>query len=300
MTIGAIDRLPLRFPQAWWTVIQRVYREFFEDSIPTVAGGVTFFFLIALFPGISCVVSLYGLVADKAAIGRDLDLVSGFLPGGAVTVLRAELLRLAAMKSVGFGPTFFAGLAIAVWSASGGFKALVEALNVAYEVKESRGFIRLSLNALLFTAAAILFAILALNLGLVLPAWVLRSDAPDWVQLLVQILVWPASFLACTVLLGLIYRFGPDRRHPRWRWITWGSAIASLLWLAGTMLFTWYAEHFGSYNRVYGDLGAVVGFLTWVWLSIVVLLLGAEIDCELERQDKSGLRAWREMPRVGM
>jgi membrane protein len=112
----------------------------------------------------------------------------------------------------------------------------------------------------------------------------MRSHADPWVRLLVQILVWPVSFLACTVLLGLIYRFGPDRKHPRWRWITWGSATASCLWLVGTMAFTWYAEHYGSYNRVHGDLGAVVGFLTWVWLSIVVLLLGAEVDCELERQ----------------
>jgi membrane protein len=285
MTISAIDRLPVHFPQRWWTIAQRVYSEFFEDSIPTVAGGVTFFFLLALFPAISSLVSLYGLIADRSAIARELDLISGFLPGGAVTVLRGELQRLAAAKPVGIGATFFAGLAIATWSASGGFKALVEALNVAYEVKETRSFARLSGNALLFTIAAILFAILALNLGLILPAWAMRSDAEPWVRLLVQILVWPATFLVCTILLALIYHFGPDRKRAHWRWITWGSAIASCLWLAGTMAFTWYAEHYGSYNHVYGELGAVVGFLTWVWLSIVILLLGAEIDCELERRD---------------
>lgn len=287
MTTGAIDRLAVRMPQRSWAIARRIYREFFEDSIPTVAGGVTFFFLLALFPAIASLVSLYGLVADKAAIGRGLDLVSGFLPGGAVTVLRAELQRLAAAKPLAIGPSFFAGLAIAVWSASGGFKALVEALNVAYEVKESRSFVRLSANAFLFTFAAILFAILALNLGMILPTWAMRSDAEPWVKLLVRILVWPASFLVCTVLLALIYRFGPDRRLPRWRWITWGSAIASCLWLAGTTVFSWYVEHYGSYNRVYGELGALVGFLTWVWLSIVVLLLGAEIDCELERQEEA-------------
>ena len=98
-------------------------------------------------------------------------------------------------------------------------------------------------------------------------------------------MVWPFSFLAGTVLLGLIYRFGPDQRHAPWRWISWGSATASFLWLMGTLLFTWYVEHFGTYNQVYGNLGAIVGFLTWVWLSIVVLLLGAEIDCEVERHD---------------
>jgi len=285
MTSTGIADVSHLVPRRLWRVVRGVYHEFFEDSIPTVAGGVTFFFLLAIFPAIACVVTLYGLLADRASIGRDLDLVSGFLPGGAVTILRAELQRLAAQKLGQINITFFAELAIAVWSASGGFKAVVEALNVAYEVKETRSFARQSANALLFTVTAILFALVAINLGLVLPAWATSSDAEPAIRLLVQILVWPASFLIGTLLIGLIYRYGPDRRHPRWRWITWGSAIATLLWLAGTLLFTWYAEHFGSYNRVYGALGAAVGFLTWVWLSIVVLLLGAEIDCELERHE---------------
>ena len=267
-------------------ITSRVYQEFFEDSIPTVAGGVTFFFLLAIFPAIACVVTVYGLNADRGAIARDLDLVSGFLPGGAVDVLRTELKRLVAQK-LELGPAFFAGLAIALWSASGGFKALVEALNVAYEVKETRGIIRQSVNALLFTLAAILLAMVAINAGLILPEWVTRSDASHRLELAVQFAVWPLSFLVCAVLVALIYRFGPDRKHPKWRWITWGSGIAALLWLIGTMAFSRYVEHFGSYNRVYGDLGALVGFLTWVWLSTVVLLLGAEIDCELERTEKS-------------
>ncbi len=265
-----------------WPILRGVYNEFFDDSIPTVAGGVTFFFLLALFPAIACVVAVFRLLADAGEINRHLDLVSGFLPGGAVMVLRDELRRLSMQKPAEISLAFFAAFGIALWSVSGGFKALVDALNVAYEVKERRGFLRQTLNALLFTLAAILFAIVAVNLGLIIPAWALRSDADLWVRLLVQILVWPFSFLVGTVLLGLIYRFGPDRRDPEWRWITWGSATASLLWLMGTLLFTWYVEHFGTYNQVYGNLGAIVGFLTWVWLSIVVLLLGAEIDCEID------------------
>lgn len=268
-----------------WSLVGRIYDEFFEDSIPTVAGGVTFFVLLALFPALACIVTLYRLFADAGSIHRDLDILSGFLPGGAVTVLGDELHRLTAQKTSGLSPAFFAGLGIALWSASGGFKALVEALNVAYEAKETRGFVRLTMNALLFTAVAILFAIVAINLGLILPAWVTGSDAPDAIRIAVQIIVWPLSFLAGTVLLALVYRFGPDRIEARWRWITWGSATASFLWLLGTLLFTWYVGNYGSYNRVYGNLGALIGFLTWIWLSIVVLLLGAEIDCELARQD---------------
>jgi membrane protein len=266
-------------------VLRGVYNEFFDDSIPTVAAGVTFFFLLALFPAIACVVSLLRMFADAGELHRDLNIVSGFLPGGAVSVLRDELHRLVAQKPGEINLSFFIAFAIALWSASGGFKALVDALNVAYEVKDRRGFLRQTVNALIFAAAAILFAIVAVNLGVVVPAWALRSDADFWVRLLVQILAWPFSFLMGSVLVALIYRFGPDRRDPKWRWITWGSATASFLWLMGTLLFTWYVEHFGTYNQVYGNLGAIVGFLTWVWLSIVVLLLGAEIDCELQQRD---------------
>jgi len=266
-----------------WHVAQRTYAEFFADSIPTVAGGITFFAFLALFPGIASVMSLYGFFADRASVAHNLDLVSGFLPGGAVTVLRAELLRLKAQDLDTPNFAFFASTAIALWSASGGFKALIEGLNVAYEVKETRGFLTLSRNALIFTIAAVLFAVLGISLGLALPAWVVSSDAERWVRIAVHIVAWPISFFAGTLVLALIYRFGPDRKNVKWRWITWGSATASLLWLLGTLLFTWYVGHYGSYDRVYGNLGAAVGFLTWVWLSLVILLLGAEINCELER-----------------
>lgn len=266
-----------------WRFVARVYEEFSQDRIPTVAGGITFFALLALFPAIGSAVSLYGLFADRASIAHDLDLVTDFLPGGAITILKAELGRLSAQPNDTLSLAFLGSSLVALWSASGGFKALVDGLNVAYEVPETRSFLRLSINALLFTAAAILFAASAIYLGLIVPD--MTQGGP--VVTLLQVLVWPASFLACTLILAVVYRFGPNRTHPKWRWITWGSATSSLLWLAGTRLFTWYVEHFGSYNRVYGDLGAAVGFLTWLWLSLVILLLGAEINCELERADHS-------------
>jgi membrane protein len=276
------QRWAMALPSAW-RIAQRTYSEFFADSIPTVAGGITFFVLLALFPGIASVMSLYGSFADRASVVHDLDLVSAFLPGGAITVLRAELLRLTAQKPDTQSLAFFAGTAVALWSASGGFKALIEGLNVAYEVKETRGFLTLTRNALIFTVAAVFLAIVAISLGLALPAWLVSSDAEPWVRIAVHIVAWPMAFFAGTLVLAFVYRFGPDRKNVRWRWITWGSAIASVLWLFGTHLFTWYVEHYGSYDRVYGNLGAAVGFLTWIWLSLVILLLGAEINCELER-----------------
>jgi membrane protein len=260
--------------------LKRLYDEFFEDRIPTVAGGITFFVLLALFPAISATVALFGMFSSRREISRDLDLVSGFLPEGGVKILRDELQRLASQPPVAINTAFFISFAIALWSASGGYKALVEGLNVAFEVPERRSFLTQTVNALIFTVSGIIFAAVAVALGLTLPRLQQREPAAGFI---LQILTWPTLFVACTLILAVIYRFGPDRPHPRWRWITWGSATASLLWVFGTLLFTWYVHNFGSYNRIYGNLGAAVGFLTWVWLSVVILLLGAEINCELER-----------------
>ena len=263
-------------------IVGRVYEEFFADRIPTVAGGITFFVLLALFPAISATVSLVGMVSSRRELSRDIDLVAEFLPEGGVTILRAELRRLSSQPPTAINLAFFLSFAIAVWSASGGFKALIEGLNVAFEVSEKRGFLRLTANALIFSLAGIAFAAMAAAVGLALPE---VSHQSVWSR----ILMWPLLFLACALVLAIVYRFGPDRPQPRWRWITWGSAIASLLWILGTKLFTLYVQYFGSYNRIYGDLGAAVGFLTWIWLSLVVLLLGAEINCELERRSDGPL-----------
>jgi membrane protein len=279
------DRLAL------WPIIRRVYNEFSADRIPTVAGGITFFVLLALFPAIFAMVSVFGLFAHHTELTRQVDLLSGFLPGGAVTVLRAELHRLAGQKATTLNVAFIVGFVVALWSASGGFKALVEGLNVAFEVKETRGFLAQTINALVFTVAGIVLGAIAIAISLTIP-----DHLPAAWTVVVTAASWPALFVGSALMLAVIYRFGPDRPHPKWRWITSGSAIASLLWVIGTQAFSWYAEHFGSYNRVYGDLGAVVGFLTWVWLSLVILLLGAEINCELERKsDLSGVGAGKNL-----
>jgi membrane protein len=268
-----------------WALAKHIYSEFSDDRIPTVAGGITFFVLLAAFPALGAAVSLYGMFAHRSEIVRDVDLVSSFLPGGAVTILRAELQRLVNQKAATLNLAFAISFVVALWSASGGFKALIEGLNIAFETKEKRSFIRQTINALCFTVAAVLLLTVAVALGLRLPN---LNGLPLYLRLPLEVLVWALVYLGAVSGLAAIYRFGPDLPRPRWRWFTWGNAIAAFLWLMGTQAFTWYAQNFGSYNRVYGDLGAVVGFLTWIWLSLVILLLGAEINCEIERVDALG------------
>jgi len=264
-------------------IIVRIYREFSDDRIPAVAGGVTFFFLLALFPAIASVVSLYGMFADRHSILEALQTISGFLPGGAVSVLRAEVHRLTAEKPATLNVAFALGSLVALWSTSGGVKAVLDGLNIAFETRETRSFLRISLNAVIFAALLVAAAAILIFGFAQVSHFVRRLAWAGFMRDAAAVLILPFAFLTCSALVSLIYRYGPNRVRTPWRWITWGSAFAAVFWIAGTFAFTWYVQNFGSYNRTYGDLGAAVGFLTWIWISVVILLTGAEITCEVEK-----------------
>jgi membrane protein len=254
-----------------------------DDRIPSVAGGITFFFLLALFPALASIVSLYGMFADRTSIANVVGTVAPFVPGGVVTVLHTELQRLIAQKPDKLNFAFLSSLVVALWSASGCAKALVDGLNVAYEVVETRSFLRLTANALLLTLAAIAFAIITANLAVVAPMALRHMALGTRIDMLLGVLLWPAAFVLGNLLLSTLYGIGPNRKRSDWQWISWGSAMGSVFWILGTIGFAWYAKNFGSYDRVYGSLGAIVGFLTWIWLCLLILLSGAELNSEIEK-----------------
>lgn len=269
-------------PRGWKDILVRTFKEFGDDQIPLIAAGVTFYCLLALFPGIGAFVALYGLFADVADAQRHLQALAVVLPGGAISLIGDQLVRAAAARSGGLSLAFLVSLGVAVWSANGAMKAIITGLNIAYEERERRGVVGKILIPLAFTVATILFAILAIGLatlGAALEAYLGREAA-----LLYNALLAVGLFAAFAVALGLLYRFGPSRRWVRWRWITWGSGLAALAWLAMSAGFTFYVAHFGNYDRTYGALGAVIGFMTWTWLSAQVVLLGAELNSEIEHQ----------------
>lgn len=263
-------------------IVKRIYARFSGDRIPAVAASITFFFLLALFPALTCIVSLYGLFADRTSIVKVLTIVSGFLPGGAVAILTDQVHRLINQKSGDLGIALLVSFALALWSASGGVKALIDGLNIAFETHETRGFFKLTWNALLFTVAGSVVASLAIYLLVAISDVLPHLPLAGLFEILFDIVAWPVGFLLCSLLLSVVYRFGPNRPRTPWKWISWGSGLASAAWMAGTVLFTWYVRNFGRYDRIYGDLGSAVGFLTWVWLSLVFLLTGAEIVAVLE------------------
>jgi membrane protein len=224
------------------------------------------------------------LFADPNTIAAHLDSLSGMLPEGALNVLADEMKRIAAQGNNTLGVTFIVGLATALWSANAGIKSLVDTLNLVNKEPEKRGFIKLNAVSLTFTSATIVFVLLAFAAMVVLPIALNYLGVAAAAELATTILRWPALLIVVMLGLAVLYRYGPSRAKPKWRWITWGSVFAAIGWLAVSMLFSWYAVNFGSYNKTYGSLGAVIGFMVWIWLSIIVILIGAELNAEIEHQ----------------
>ena len=176
------------------------------------------------------------------------------------------------------------GLLIALGSANSGMAALFDALNVVYNEREKRSLVRFYTTTLLFTFAAIAFIIVAITGVVVVPLILKFVGLASTTEQLLAILRWPILLTIIMVSLAFIYRFGPSRRDARWRWVTWGSILGALLWVAASMLFSWYVTTFDSYNRIYGSLGAGVGFMVWLWISAVIVLLGGQFNAEMEHQ----------------
>ncbi len=270
--------------RGWKDVLLRVYANVSSHRIMALAAGMTYYSLLAIFPAIAALVAVYGLFSDPSTIARHLDQLGGFMPGGAIDVAREQLSRVSSNESQALGLTFLVGLGVSLWSANAAMKSLFDTLNIVYGEEEKRGFVKLNAISLGFTICGVLFMLAALASIVAVPVilnYVGLSNAGD---LLLRTGRWPAMFLILTFALAIIYRFGPNREAPRWRWITWGSAIAALLWLGVSALFSWYAANFGKFNETYGSLGAVIGFMTWLWISAIVILLGAEINAEMEHQ----------------
>ena len=270
--------------KGWKDILWRVYGNLSEHRVVSIAAGVTFFVLLAIFPGIAALVAIYGLITDPLTINQHLNDLSTVMPNGATDIIGDQLQRLTSQPSSKLGFALFFGVAVSLWSANAGMKALFDALNVVYAEKEKRSFIKLNLLSLAFTVGAILVLMLALGAIAVLPAVLGYLGLPTAVEWLIGFGKWPVLLLVVAAAISLVYREGPSREKPKWRWVTWGSAFAGIAWLIMSILFSWYASHFGSYNRTYGSLGAAIGFMTWMWLSFVVILLGAELDAEMEHQ----------------
>ena len=283
---GRLADKPSEIPaKGWKDIIWRVYDGIQNDRILLVAAGVTFYALLALFPTIAAVVSLYGLFADASTISEHLKLISGFLPEGALTVIGDQVTRITSHGNATLGFAFAGTLLLSLWGANAGTKAIFDALNIIYKEREKRSFLELTFKSLLFTIAGLVLVLVAIAGVVAVPLALKLLGIPKESGAAILVLLrWPLLYVVILLALACLYRYGPSRAHPQWSWVTWGSAIAGAIWIASSLLLSWYVANFGTYNATYGSLGAVIGFMIWMWLSTIVVLVGAEINAEMEHQ----------------
>src|SRR4051794_30481905 len=277
---------PTHIPaRGWKDILWRTYEEISADRLFMIAAGVTFYAMLAFVPAITALVSMYGLFAKASTIEQHLSFIAGMMPASAYELIGDQIKRIASNNDGKLTFAFVIGLAVALWSANAGMKSIFDALNIVYDEDEKRGFIKLNLISLVFTLGAVLALLVAIGavvaLPLVLPYLGFGSGQQAW---FLPLLRWPALFVLVMLGLALIYRFGPSRKDAEWRWVSVGSVFASFAWLAISALFSWYLSKFADYNATYGSLGAVIGLMMWIWLSVSVILIGAELNAEIEHQ----------------
>jgi membrane protein len=270
--------------RGWIDILLRAWKNSSEKNLSLVAGGVAYYLLLALFPALAALVSIYGLVANPADVAKHIHSLSSMLPSSTVALIGVELHQLvsASSRSLGLGAAI--GIVIALWSGLHGMTGLMSALNIAYGQPERRGFIKFNTTALLLTAVVTVGGLITLTLIAALPL-VLHGAGLHGPKRLIGVTVeWPLLIVFTMGMVALIYRYGPDRDKPLWKWASPGVITATVLWIVGSSLFSYYVYRFSSYNKTYGALGALLVLLTWLWLSAFVVLFGAEINAEAERQ----------------
>ncbi|MFW6077486.1 MAG: YihY/virulence factor BrkB family protein [Hyphomicrobiales bacterium] len=282
---GRAAESPRQVPAAGWKDTGwRVWQSIGDDHLSLVAAGTAFFGLLAIFPALTAFVSIYGLVADPATIQAQVEAMRGVVPDAGVDIIEAQLTRIVEQSGTTHGLTFIIGLAAALWSANAGMKSLFEAMNVAYDEDEERGFVRRNLVSMALTVGAIIVLALFLGAIAVVPAVIAMMGLEGAVGWLVALLPWPVILALGMLALAVLYRVGPSRELAQWSWVTPGSVVAAIGLIVASVLLSFYFANFANYNETYGSLGAVIGLMVWFWISALVVLIGAEVNAELEHQ----------------
>lgn len=282
---GRDARRPSQFPlAAWRDILWRVAGRVTDDRIMLIAAGATFYMLLALFPALAVFVSIYGIVADPTTASQHVAFLEGLMPAGGMDLISGQLQELARQSRDTAKIGLLIAFVTAYWSASNGVKTIFEALNIAYQEREKRSFLWLNILAFTFTFAAMLIGIFMIFAVGVLPAVLALVTIDERAGRLISLMRWPALLVMIAIGISILYRFGPSREQAKWRWISWGGGLATIVWIAASAGFSFYLQNFADYNATYGSLGAVVGLMFWIWISVLILIVGAELNAEMERQ----------------
>lgn len=270
--------------RGWKDILARVRSEAKDDGISLLSAGVAFYALLALVPGLVALISIYGLLAEPSDVQEQITSTLSAAPREVRELVSSQLEDI--VSSAGGGAILGAilGIILALWSASSGVGHLVESINRAYDEKETRGWVELKILSLALTVGAVVFLLVAFATIALLPSLLAKTGLGIVGRILVGVLRWILLLAGMSTGLGILYRYGPDRDNPRWQWVSPGAIVAALLWVIGSLVFSLYTANFGKYNETYGSLGAVVVLLLWLYLTALVVIVGAEVNCEVERQ----------------
>lgn len=298
MAPGEQASRPTQIPaRGWFQVTKRAFAEGKKDNVSILAGGVAFFAFLALFPAIIAALSLYGLVADPATVADQVTQLAQLLPETARPLVVDQLNSVAAGSGGALGLSLIISVLAALWSASGGTMNLITATNVAYDEEESRGFLKLRGLALLLTVGAVVFVLLAVALVAVVPVLFDALGLAGIGLFAAQAVRWVLLLALVVAALAIVYRLAPDRKAPRFAWVSTGALVATVLWLVASVAFSFYVSNFGSYNKTYGALAGVIVLMLWLYLTSYLVLLGAEINSESEKQTGRDSTVGAEEPR---
>ena len=285
MARGRMATQPTQMTGAGWLdIAARVKGRIGADKLTLIAAGVAFFGLLALFPAITAVLAIGGLVLEPQTIVSELERLAGVVPSDVIEIIRTQAMSVTA--SGGLGLTLLVSTVLALWSTSRGVNTLVDGLNVAYEESESRGFFTRNLHVLGLTVAIVTGLVLALVLLVGVPAVLSLVTLGAATEGLARVASWILLCLFSIAALALMYRHGPSRETARWSWVIPGAVFACIGWIVASYGFSIYVSNFASYNESFGALGSVIVLLLWLWITVLVILIGAEINAEMEHQTR--------------
>ena len=282
---GQQAKQPINIPAiGWWDIGKRIFRRMNEDSLSLVAAGVAFYALLAIFPAIAAVVSVYAYFASPGDINDQLGQFVTLLPSSTQELILSQVSNLANRSHASLSMSALGTLILTIWSSSKGSQALITACNISYQEYEKRSFFRALLVRFLFSVGALVVSVFALLIIGILPIVLNLVGLQEEVDLLIKLISWPLLAFTFNFALVLLYRYAPHRKPAKWRWITLGSSVATLLWIVASIGFSFYVSRFSSYNETYGSLGGVVIMLMWLYISAYIVILGASANAATEQQ----------------
>ncbi|MBF9034977.1 YihY family inner membrane protein [Rhodobacterales bacterium HKCCE2091] len=284
---GRMAERPRQIPwRGWRRIAVRTWTETNRDHLGLIAAGVAFYGLLALFPAITALMAVAGLAFEPAQITAQVELIFSLVPEAAAQIIIDQASAVAGSDEGGLGLSAALGFALAVWSASKGVSSLIEGVNVAYDEAETRGIVRLTVTRLALTLFLVTGMVTGLGATIVLPSILQILALGPTTEMVIGLVRWGVLLLMTMIGVGVVYRYAPDRQMARWRWLTPGAVLATIAWIAASAGFAVYVQNFGSYQETFGALAGVIILLMWLWISAYLILIGAELNAEVEAETR--------------